>query len=1274
MKNKDPRILPPTRWELFTIRLLVVLGVVSIVNFVYWFFQPEYQSNTFLYILLAITIIYGLLRKFYMWYHYLNISVPEKPAIDQSFTVDILTTYFPGEPYEMIENTLKAIQNINYPHTAYLCDEANDPYLIELCKKLNVKHITRSNRINAKAGNINNGLKYATGDICVILDPDHIPEPHFLDPIIPHFNNPEIGYVQIVQSYYNLRESLVAKGAAEQTFQFYGPMMMTMNSYGTVNAIGANCTFRRAALDSIGGHAPGLAEDMHTAMLLHAKGWKSVYIPQVLAKGLAPSSLLSFYKQQLKWARGTFDLLFKVYPKLFTKFTFKQKIHYGLLPLHYLIGVMYFFSFMIPILSLLTSRTPWSGNFIYFIMITFPVAVSSLLIRSYIQKWVIEKKERGFHLIGGLLQITTWWIYFLGFFYTLINKKVPYLPTPKDGEEKTNLAITIPNVCIGLLSVFSVFYGLSRDFTPFALIMAGFALLNTFFMFFSVYLATRTTNKNQILRSMLNEYTVSFLVKIKQLFRGFSSLLFKVSNRIALPGLIFTLLVSQLAVERYEYNQWEGVRPIYTKKHKQLYKGIFYPSEEGGKSNIKSVRLLEKTTQEHFDIVSLYHAWGDKNVAVFPEKEISDIYANNAIPLLSWEPWGQHMIAGDSVPELKEEKHIFKHIAAGTLDSYIIQVGKKIKALNRPLFLRFAHEFDNPNYPWSYSGGNSAEDFKNAWIHVHTIFNKIGVYNAIWVWNPWTYKNLEAFYPGDNYVDWIGITALNYGTLNKDGKWYSFEELYHPYSEALKKLSAKPVMLAEFGSLKRGGDQEAWLKKAIVAINTKYPNIKSVVLFNSSIDKNVPKSNTASEVTLLDWSTHSLGFMKHLTVSTPPDYLQHSITSIDGSAKVLYADASLSTVNNWRLKGVTYKKGQNWFHNYYVPSRESLLKDFKLMAEAGINTIKYQGPTVYDHNILNLAKTHGFQIIYSLYIPGNIDFIRDKHKLKKLENRILKTVRNVGANTNIIAWNLGNDTWNELQEYYNKPILTYQRNAYLKWVKLLLEKIKKIDKKPVILELKLSSQTSLVIDQFISRGLKPDCYGLLTRDSMHLSSFQLYARAKKIPFIININSLENVTSLPEGNYIIGNWQDQRESHLVSFDGLLDFKGRRKKVFYEVKNNRKIQFPDSARVKFNILRPSVVITKNRKVTYRAMVLKENQWQYASSQDPKFSLEWWLVKNDHFGNPIAVKQVSRNEKAAINIPDEYQRYKLLLKVISFEGVETIETSLNTPLHSSRQLPSR
>ncbi|RYZ24748.1 MAG: glycosyltransferase, partial [Sphingobacteriales bacterium] len=266
-----PPVKPPSKRERFTLRLMILLGLASLIFFMENMLKASVRGYLPLYWMLMVTFGFTCLKILHEWYHYFYITVPETPPTTKPYTVDIFTTFCAGEPYEMIIETLKAIQAITYPHTTYLCDEAGDPYLREVCQRLGVHHITRTDKKGAKAGNINNALTRSSGELCVILDPDHVPFPHFLDPIVTHFNNPEVGYVQIVQAYKNYDEGLIAKGAAQQTYQFYGPMMMTMNRYGTVLAIGANCTFRRTALESIGGHAAGLAEDMHTSMQLHAK-------------------------------------------------------------------------------------------------------------------------------------------------------------------------------------------------------------------------------------------------------------------------------------------------------------------------------------------------------------------------------------------------------------------------------------------------------------------------------------------------------------------------------------------------------------------------------------------------------------------------------------------------------------------------------------------------------------------------------------------------------------------------------------------------------------------------------------------------------------------------------------------------------------------------------------------------------------------------------------------------------------------------------------------
>jgi Glycosyltransferases, probably involved in cell wall biogenesis len=497
MDYKATPIQQPTRHEKRVLRLMICAGVFSMGFFLYTLLGNEHDDHSVLYVLLLITIFYNCLKYLHEWYHYFSISVPETKPATRTYTVDIFTTFCPGEPYEMLEKTLTAIQNVRYPHTAWCCDEANDPYVIALCEKLQVKHVTRNNRLHAKAGNINNALRQATGELCVILDPDHIPAPCLLDDIVPLFDDPQIGFVQIVQAYYNHYDNLVAKGAAQQTYQFYGPMMMSMHAYGTVQAIGANCTFRRAALDSIGGHAPGLAEDMNTAMHLHAHGWKSAYLPVVLTRGLVPASLAAYYKQQLKWSRGTFELLVTTFPRFFTRFTWRQRLHYCTRPFHYFSGVIFLINWLIPVAALFTGAIPLHMDMVNFLLAIAPLLCMTVLIRHYVQKWVAEEGERGFHVVCGLLQIGTWWVHTTGLVYTLLRKKVPYLPTPKDDTDPTPLSLHIPNLLVVVVSLAAIVYGLRYDYNPFSLFMAALAGLNIFFMLFIFY-ASRTSRQKAI--------------------------------------------------------------------------------------------------------------------------------------------------------------------------------------------------------------------------------------------------------------------------------------------------------------------------------------------------------------------------------------------------------------------------------------------------------------------------------------------------------------------------------------------------------------------------------------------------------------------------------------------------------------------------------------------------------------------------------------------------------------------------------------------------------
>jgi len=503
-------ISEPNKRERRGLRLLIGLGVLSIAAFAIWYANEVVIGNYFMYVCLTTTFIYYALKYLHEWIHYSAIEVPERPVLQHNFSVDVLTTYVPGEPFEMLEKTLRAMVAMSYPHTNWCCvEKGGDPKVEQLCADLGVRYISRVENTNAKAGNINHALQFATGEIVVVLDPDHIPAPHFLDEVLPFFTDPKVGFVQVVQAYHNIGNSRIAKGAAQQTFQFYGPMMMSMQRFGTVQAIGANCSFRREALDDIGGHAPGLAEDMHTAMLLHARGWLSIYHPVVIARGMVPETLSAYYKQQLKWARGTWELLLTVYPKVFFRLTWRQKLHYLFIPFHYFSGFIVLINLIIPIFCLLTDQFPIETPLLQFLLAAMPITFLALLIRHLVQKWMVEEEERGFHLLGGLLTIGTWWINIAGILFTFFRKKVPYIPTPKAQERKDAIWIYFPNLLIVLVNVAAIVYASLTMPSIYQYYMMGLSLVNILVLSFVGYVGL-TDLQRKSSKQYLQQAKISF--------------------------------------------------------------------------------------------------------------------------------------------------------------------------------------------------------------------------------------------------------------------------------------------------------------------------------------------------------------------------------------------------------------------------------------------------------------------------------------------------------------------------------------------------------------------------------------------------------------------------------------------------------------------------------------------------------------------------------------------------------------------------------------------
>jgi beta-mannanase len=233
--------------------------------------------------------------------------------------------------------------------------------------------------------------------------------------------------------------------------------------------------------------------------------------------------------------------------------------------------------------------------------------------------------------------------------------------------------------------------------------------------------------------------------------------------------------------------------------------------------------------------------------------------ANQVIPLITWMPYGN----GNPLVEIIQGVH----------DAAIQAEAQKAKALGVQVLMRWGHEMNGNWYPWAgYINGAAGTDggaeggaddggvpsagpakYVAAWRHVHDIFVQEGATNVLWVWcpndndvpdAPW--NHWTNYYPGDDYVDWVGIDAYNWGTSSSCCIWQSFTTLltgspYQDYS------ATKPIMLPETASAEVGGSKAAWITAMHQALKTEFSGIRAVVWFdiNKETDWRINSSPSA---------------------------------------------------------------------------------------------------------------------------------------------------------------------------------------------------------------------------------------------------------------------------------------------------------------------------------------------------------------------------------------------------------------------------------------------
>ncbi len=263
-------------------------------------------------------------------------------------TVDVfITTY--GESTEVIRKTVEAAIAMRGRHVTWVLDDGGHDEVRDLAIELGARYVRRLSSGGAKAGNVNHALTLAKGELFAIFDADFVPDPSFLVETVPFFIDPKVAFVQTPQTFANLHTN-VARGAGYMQTVFYRFIQPGRNRFNAAFCVGTNVLFRRTAIEDVDGmYTESKSEDVWTSIRLHERGWRSIYIPDVLAVGEAPESIEAYSKQQLRWATGGFEIMLTHNPLSPRRtLTTDQRIQYFVTGTFYLTGIAPMILLLVP--------------------------------------------------------------------------------------------------------------------------------------------------------------------------------------------------------------------------------------------------------------------------------------------------------------------------------------------------------------------------------------------------------------------------------------------------------------------------------------------------------------------------------------------------------------------------------------------------------------------------------------------------------------------------------------------------------------------------------------------------------------------------------------------------------------------------------------------------------------------------------------------------------------------------------------------------------------
>ena len=218
-----------------------------------------------------------------------------------------------------------AVCNLDYPKdqmNIMVLDDSDDD-TVDLLEKtvkyyktqgFQIEHIRRGTRKGYKAGALKHAMQITDSEFVAIFDADFIPPTWFLKRAIPHFSKPNIGLIQCRWGHVNENYSTITQvQALSIDFHMLIEQKAKSDSHLFMNFNGTAGIWKRDCIEDAGGwHTATLVEDLDLSYRAQIKGWKCVFLPDIVVDAELPAQMNAAKRQQFRWAKGSIQCATKL--------------------------------------------------------------------------------------------------------------------------------------------------------------------------------------------------------------------------------------------------------------------------------------------------------------------------------------------------------------------------------------------------------------------------------------------------------------------------------------------------------------------------------------------------------------------------------------------------------------------------------------------------------------------------------------------------------------------------------------------------------------------------------------------------------------------------------------------------------------------------------------------------------------------------------------------------------------------------------------------------